>query len=232
MSDRRYRRRREPRKEEDNFDRVADVARSAYRIASKIKDVINIETKSYLYAMTSAAPDPLYQTASFAYNGLTPVTVNTPPLGDEDYERIADSIKVHRLKLMLRITKPNNIQEIAYRVVVFWDEGNQVANVSNIFYATLLSTPLATVSPKDWDQRHDSRILYDKHFLMKDSQWNGSNYGSDIHYVDVSLPIGLHTQFEAGTQAIVTGALKFTVISDSSTNSTLHWQSMITYTDD
>lgn len=232
MSEHRYRRRRQPEREKDGFDEVAAVARSAYRIASKIKDVINIETKSFMFGQSSGSPDPVPQTASFASSGLTPVTLNQPTLGDNDYQRIGDSIKIHHLDLLLRVTKPNSIPDVGLRIVVFWDESNQITSTTQLFYSTLLSTGLATLSPKDWDQRHDSRFLYDKHVNMQSDTWNGANYDAQVKYFHIKLPIGLHTQFEEGTTTINTGALKFTVLSDQGVNSSLIWQSRITYTDD
>lgn len=232
MSVRRYRRR-EPRRERDTFDEVAGVARSAYRIASKIKDVINIETKSYMSGQTAASPDPAALTATFNWSGMIPVIVNGMQLGDEDFQRIGDSIKVHRLKLLLRIEKPNTNDDSKNRLIVYWDEGNSATVASDVLYSSLLGTNIGFMSPKDWDKRHDTRIIYDKYLNQHSDTYNATtSYGYDQIFHVVDIPIGLHTQFEAGTQTIVTGALKFFLVSDATTNSTLSYQTMITYTDD
>jgi len=233
MAGRQYRRRREPRREKDSFDEVADVARSAYRIASKIKDVINIETKSYIRLQSTAVPTPTPTTSSFNYNAMTPVIINAPEQGDEDFQRIGDSIKIHHLRFAFTVLKPDALPDQQVRLIIFWDEGNQIAAASDVLYSSLLGLQAAPLSPKDWDKRHNSRILYDKHFKQSSDTWNANTaYGVDSTSKVVDLRIGLHTQFSAGTTTIVTGALKYFFVSDNSTNTSVHVVPMITYTDD
>lgn len=231
MSDRRYRRR-APRREKDSFDEVADVARSAYRIASKIKDVINIETKSYLLGQSSAFPNPATQTASFTWSGMTPVTLNDPDIGEEDFQRIGDSIKIHHLRLGIHAERPIAAVSVTMRLVVLWDEGNQINSVSDYLYASLVGGFGGVLSPKDWDKRFLCKTLLDKYIHLEEAEWNGSNYAAGSHDAVYNIPIGKHTQFEAGTNTIVTGALKFFMISSNAGTSALSYVPMITYTDD
>lgn len=229
MGDRRYRRRRD----KDSFDEVADVARSAYRIASKIKDVINIETKSYILGQTAVAPDPLSSTGTFSYSAMTPVTLNVPAQGTEDFQRIGDSIKIHHLRFAFTVQKSDQVSDQQYRLIILWDEGNSVIAASDVLYSTLLGTTGALLSPKDWDKRFDSRVLYDRVFNQNSLTYNTTTaYGYDVQSHVVELPIKKHTQFEAGSTSIVTGALKFIFVSNHVTASTYTIVPMITYTDD
>jgi len=224
--------------ERDTFDEVADMARSGYRLAKKIADLVNIEAKCYYLGQTQINPVPVPVTYNSNWSSTTLVTLNDPTMGDNDYQRISDSIKVQHLDIMLHARSPaqylNHIP--AFRVVVLWDETNHLLAANEILEAAFFSTYLITTMPKDWEEKSNSKILYDKlHKPYRDTYGykDGSGFaGCGTAMERVSIPINLHTQYDVGTTTIVTGALKMFIVSDSATEIPIIMTSRIIYTDD
>lgn len=226
------------RREEDTFDEVADMARTGYRLAKRIADLVNIETKCWYYQQYIAPsnPVPTPQSMSPNWSSMTPVILNTPAMGDEDFERISDSIKIQHCDIMFTLNQSGVINR-KFRVVVFWDETNSTNTSSKVLETGFFGSSLITSVPKDWEEKMNTRILHDRVYT------NGINFGtaatpavptnaqSSGHRL--SFPVNLHTQFNEGSTTIVTGALKmFVVTDDAQADQSFTWSSRILYTDD
>jgi len=224
--------RRPARREQDSFDEVADLARNGYRLASRIAEMVNIETKAYTMGQTAGIPDPVMTTVAFNWSSMTNGILNDPGLGDQDFQRIGDSIKIHNLKLNGLLFRASGVDTIAMRVILYWDEGNMSPNGTDVLYASGFGQVGSITTFKDWDKRKNTRILHDETFILTATAGSINNFGGNFHHFKISKKLGLHTQFEAGTQTIVTGALRIMFLSNSPSNSTAYFTSEIQYTDD
>jgi len=223
-----------PRKE-DNFDKTAEIARSAYHTVMEIKDLMNLETKSYIYGQTAAAPNPTPQAGGLNWSGTILGTNlgHTLEQGDDDFQRIGDSIKIQHAHIRLRLTKNQAADDTHARIIVFWDEGNQVDVVEKMLINGFKGTSAAVLSFKEWDLRFDTKIIAEKFVHMPADSYNTTAlFGESVALVDFSLPINKHTQYLSGTTTIVTGALKCMVITDNTNNISCVWSSQLLYTDD
>lgn len=221
--------------ERDTFDEVADMARSGYRLAKKIADLVNIETKCMFYGQTAALPAPGQQGLSQNWSSMTPVILNAPALGDLDFERISDSIKVQHLDFYLTLPLRNNATILpTFRLVIFWDETNGTTASNQVLEAGFFGSEIIIPMTKDWDEKASTKILWDRVYSpgQEGVLETGLAETSSNRHHRISLRIDKHTQFEQGTTTIVTGALKFFVVTDTSVAWNYFWQSRILYTDD
>ena len=231
------RRRRKNDSEKDTFDEVADMARTGYHLAVKLADLMNIETKCYYYGQTGAQPTPSMQTLTPTWSSLTPVTtLNFIENGDNDYQRIGDSLKIQHLDLVFSMSNTNRIEVPEFRVVVFWDETQQTPTADAVLETAFFGTPLITAIPKDWDEKSATKILHDKVYRYNEVQYD-SNTNSFITNSSathrISMPINLHTQFEQDALTIATGALKFFVVTSVANSlSQVRWTARLLFTDD
>lgn len=211
------------RRKEDNFDRVASIARSAYRTAEEIKDLINVEAKRTLVAQTST---------SVTSSGLILVTVQSGiPQGDDYNMRIGDSIKCHTLTLRWTAELAAVANYGRIRLIVFWDEANVITSVSQLLEST--GTVQGILSGKTFDNRFLTKILYDETMTRERNQGSGVSISPFPKHEKV-IKIGKHTQFDAGTTTVVTGALKFLAISDNAAANQvlISFNANLSYTDD
>lgn len=223
-------------RDEDTFDEVADMARSGYRLARKLADLVNIETKCYFHNQSTASPVPTMVTSTPSSSGMTPVIVNEVQVGDDDYQRIGDSIKLQHVDLIYSSRGQSVTGGVAgyfeYRVILFWDETNSTTLANQILEAGLLGTTLATVLTKDWDEKASTKILLD-HTFRPEMLESGGQVIMYPTWHRKSIAINKHTQYEDNTQTIVTGALKLVVFTNSAVASSgFDWQCRCLFTDD
>lgn len=188
------------------------MAYKALRLARKVANAVNIEYK---------INDTLANGTTFDYAG-TMVTVNNPAQGSTDVTRIGDSIKCQNL--MLRFLLTRGAGDSTGRVIVFWDDQNQISTGANLLEVT--GTASSVLSPKLYDARFRSKVLYDKVFVM--DQVNQSTWDENVQ-----IKIDQHTQFNAGSTTINTGALKVLFISNitGANIPTVNYYSRLSFTD-
>lgn len=220
------------RRETDSFDEVADLARNGYRLASRIAEMVNIETKAYTPGQLTAAPDPVIKSLPFTWSSTTNEILNDPSQGDADFQRIGDSIKIHRVNIRGTVLKPSTLECFVYRTILYWDEGNTSPSGNDVLYFSMLGSIGATSSMKDYDKRKNTRILHDETYTIGTPAATSTGLTANYHHFHIHKKIGLHTQFEAGTQTIVTGALRLMIISNISASVQCYYMSEIQYTDD
>lgn len=183
-------------------------AKQLYRDVSYLKKVINVEIK---HTDSELVITPGYNGALYTFNGLAQ--------GDTDGTRDGDSLKVQDFAFKCLI---NNNRVGTARVIVLWDQGNEITGVSDVLNNS--GTAYAPLSLKDWDKRFESKIIFDK--MIHLGPYNQTKFFKK------KLRIGKHTQFEAGTTTINSGALKMIFIGDSNVNMTsFRFISRLTYTD-
>lgn len=186
------------------------MAYKALKLARKVANAVNIEYKIF-DTQSSTTPD---------YTG-TVVTLNTPSQGTTDIQRIGDSIKCQNL--VLRGYAIRQGADVMARVMVLWDPQNKITASSDILET--VGSSYSVFSPKHYDKRFQSRVLFDKTIKCF-----SSSLGQDF---DVTIPIDQHTQFSAGTTTINTGALKVLVISNTLANQpSIILYSRLSFTDD
>lgn len=175
--------------------RAGSMAYTAYKTAMKLKDMINTE-----YKFT----DDLLNGQLFDNNGLMLTFNDGITQGANDNQRVGDSIK--NQSLTIRYYLANNAPGVPSmaRVIVLWDPQVRITAVNQVLENT--GTPLAPISAKLYDTRFQSRFLYDRiHNIYPDKPQD---------YVDIVIPVNLHTQYLAGSTTLTTGALRLILISN------------------
>lgn len=204
-------------KEKDNFDEVAEMARSAYHIARSLAETVNVEMKQHPVAVAFTSADA---------TGSTPVTLNTIAQGVTSVTRVGDSIKLHELVFRYHHTL-STATVGRMRVVLYWDESNVVTSFAQLFDTQGLAPGGATLAGKTYDNRHLSQILYDHTSFIDSDDPQSRNF-------EFRININKHTQYDVGTSNIVTGALKLIYWADTNTinNNYITALALLDYTDD
>jgi len=215
-----YRQRFHDRKPKDNFDEVADMARSAYRIGQEIKDTINTEHKQFVVAQTST---------SVTSSGSILATVQSMAQGDDSNQRVGDSIKCQNLTLRWtgEVSSASNVARL--RLIIFWDEANVITSVAQ--FLQYVGSFQSVISGKVYDNRFLSKVLYDKTMTINKQITSASGY---FPIREKIIKINKHTQFDTSTTTVVTGALKMLAISDNVSASVVNitFNALLSYTDD
>lgn len=202
--------------------RAGSMAYKAFKMAKQIKSLINVEEKHY-----DVSGNPTISSSGSL------VTLNSPQQGTTDSMRIGDSIKCQSLELNYHLY-PNGAMTATNtylaRVIIFEDKQNKVSAVSDIIDSTYIATGYAPIGLKDFDRRFETKVLYDE-LLEIDLI---TNMGKSRR---VNLPLGHHTQFEAASTTINTGAYKMLLLSSvpsASVNDVpaIIYTSRLHYTDD
>lgn len=174
--------------------KAGSMAYSAYKLASKVAKMVNAEEKFYETGLSAFAVD---------YVGVLTV-LNGMAQGDTDSTRDGDSIKCKHLSLKGYIDAGATTCTV-FRIIVFEDKQNQVSAVTD--FMTLSGASTAPNGFKIYDKRFRTKVLLDKTYSFSDT---GPNSG----HFEFEIPLGHHTQFDAGTTTINTGAYKYIMISN------------------
>lgn len=181
--------------------KVASAAYTGLRLAKHLATMVNVEQKYHQVANSAVA---------LAIAGSSTI-LNNPAVGTGDGNmRIGDSIKA---------------QYIKFEGCTFWNSasgGQQVCRVMLVWYnsvpgaitpADLLAnsgTIYSPYSPKYHDNRFQSKVVFDKTFVLD------TNHQYQI--IKCSKKWGKHTQFNNGTTTIKNGQLVLYLWSDNTTN--------------
>lgn len=186
-----------------------------WKDVKRLKDMINIEYK-YIDTVDTGS-NPTYA-GGYA-------TFTMPAAGTGDSQRIGDSVKLQRLMMRGEIryaTAGTDGQTV--RLIIVNDKQNKISAVSDLLDSNYLSTVNAVNAPKNYDKRFQTKILYDRSFLV-----NSQNI--ERRFV-INLPLNFHAQFDAAGSTIDSGSLKYFLVSDQMTNPpTVNFVGRITYTD-
>lgn len=169
---------------------VADTAYKAYKAAMYVKNLINVE-KKHLDIQTTINPD---------WDGDYFV-LNVPPAGTGDSQRIGDSIL--NKSFAISATIHTNGANVVVRTILIWDKQNKINTLSDLIEFT--GSVYSVLSPFNKDNSREFRVLSDR------------VHESDAHHPLVYFShakshLDNHTQFEAGTTNINSGAYKFFIL--------------------
>lgn len=193
---------------------AGSMAYSALKMAKRLKDMVNTEYKFYDQNVN----------ASYDHTGNLNI-LNTPAQGQTDTTRIGDSIKVQNLTLRGYIYANAAAVSTLFRIMVLWDPQNKSTATSDIL--ANVASVYAPISPKNYDKKFQTRVLHDKCYSIV-----SGGADSAMRQFDVVIPVNQHTQFEAGSTTINTGALKILLISAAGVNlPTCVYTARVTYTD-
>lgn len=189
--------------------KAGSMAYSALKIAKRLKDMVNTE---YKYSDVTDTASPTWT----GYYAL----LNNISQGITDSTRVGDSCKLQNLTLRGSVTR--NGTDAHMRVMVIWDKQNKASAASSILETT--GTALATLSPKKYDTRFQTRVLKDFRLHVTTD--------SPIKEFNMVIPINQHCQFDAASNTIDTGALRILLISDLGASVPIvAYYSRLTFTD-
>lgn len=214
---RNYRRRRYPRRpyKKPMRYKVADMAYKGFVLAKKVAKLVNVEMKHHDFMVdgTNTAAGQL-------------ITLNQVPQGDTDQSRDGDSLKMQKMVLKLNAIKAAGATDTFVRFILFHDPQNSTANVAPDFLEpTYINTNRAHLSHKDKDNQFKTKKIWDQ------------TYRLDANKTSIQLEkvfsLSHHTQYEAGTTTINSGALKLIIINNEvSTNfPTIRFVNRLFFTD-
>lgn len=205
-----YRRRNKARRQwKRKGAQVGNMAYTAYKLASKVARIVNSEVKFHDAQQTQTNIDTNGNVHSLC----------TIAQGDGDNSRDGSSIKLAHLTI--RGTLQGNANETSpTRVRIILLRGKGERGTTPTFATTLedITNFDAIVSPKSWNNKFNSKILYDKVFMLY--PYNVGNNGS-TKYFKINMKLYGHVKWETantdGTD-IEDGGLYLMMISDEGTN--------------
>ena len=189
----------------------AGLARKAFKTAKWVAGLVNAEYKFFEVNTSPTAVD---------YNGGI-YALCYPAQGVTAETRNGDSIKIKNLTLRGQFSQNSTTTETV-RMIIFIDKENETVAGSDLLEIT--GSSQGVFSPKNPNLRFDSKILLDKTYII--------NSNSPIKKFDLTLKIGVHTNFIATTTNASNNALKLLVIGqNASAGSKFQFYSRCTYLD-
>ena len=198
--------------EEDNFDRVAKLARDAYSMGKEILGELNVEDKIW-----QIAPINLITADWVGVINSRPI-LNSIPQSVNEAGRTGDSIKMKGINIMMNFRSrqvtwgPNESYE--FRVAVVYHPAG--ATITKHFPDALgdldglyergvgatnwVANILATRAPRDYDSLDKAKVLHEFHVKLKadnNAQWH-----------DFYVELNRKTQFENDSSVINSGTLQ------------------------
>lgn len=201
----------------DNFDEVASIARSAYKIGKEILGELNVEHKKI--------QNQWYSIPSYNNGGIAQATViNQCIQGITDGTRTGDSIKVTGLRIScLMDTLPEWDNKCHVRFMVVWQPGPGVlynvfptsaSTIDGFMDYDVKSTRNAVNAAKDYDSATQFEVIWDKTFYLDEIL--GPRSHAFKHHIEFSRK----TYFENNSSVINNGVLSLLCFSDTTYNTT------------
>lgn len=187
-----------------------NIAYKALKTAKFVAGLVNAESKFFEANLTATAQTYSGQIVPLCYPSQG-VTVN---------QREGDSIKMKNLTMRGDIVY-NGTNSETVRLIIFNDKENQATTAGDIL--EYVGSSLSVYSGKNPNLRYDSKILYDKAFIV--------DANTPIRKFDIVLKIGLHVNFSSGTNTINNNALKILIIGQNVSGSLVQFISKTTYLD-
>lgn len=184
----------------DTMAKYAGYAWNAYKLASKLAAYVNTETKRYDYGTFNPNID---NTASVSF-----LTMNSIAQGVGDNQRTGDSVKIMSFELNGHFSHNSSNTAEIIRLIIFWDKQGTITALSALLDNN--GSSYVVDSPKVYDNRFESKTLHDQRFVL--------SANDPVAIVKIKIPVGLHTQYSAGTTTINTGVLRLAICSDQGIN--------------
>lgn len=191
----------------------AGTAVKALAIAKKVADMVNTEYKAQQVTIS----DTPNTTGSVT-------TLSLMSQGIAEHERVGDSVKLQRYSGRMSFTQHASATSTIVRMIIFQgkqERGNPY-NIGEIIYN---GSSTSVISPKNYDQRFNTKIMFDKTYTL-------SKQGTTVKMLDLNLPLNWHLEYEDNTTSIFNGGLYMVLISNEATNTpTVKGELRLTYTD-
>lgn len=141
---------------------------------------------------------------SFSHDVPYILTINNPSLGTNDVERIGDFLRNVRIQFNFKITKNASAANM-FRVTIIHDYQNTITTLGQVFSS---SGANSVYSLTNFDTKNRFKILFDRSGYLDTYHPQKTIRGS-------MLGRNILTRFSAGTDTILTGAIKLVVTSDT-----------------
>ncbi len=189
--------------------KVADTAYSAWKMANKIRKLVNTEQKAYDSGNTSTS----------SYNGtILPIALMAQ--GTTDNQRVGDSVL--NKSIFIRGTVQRNTTDSSVRFILFRDKQNTIASTADLMNNT--GSTYSPFEPFHKDNKKQFTILLDKTFVV-DTYHPKTDYKFEFKNLDT------HSQFDNGGTTINTGGYKIALISDTVAGPSVLTMSRLFYID-
>lgn len=188
-----------------------NLAKKAFRVATRVASLVNAEYKDYYSTQSTFATG----------NDIAVLSLNGGiTQGTADGQRTGDSIKCKTVTIRGDL-KRNGVDDIV-RIIVFWDKQNDITQ-SNLLEYRLSSQ--VTNAPKDDDEYYNSKFLLDKKYII--------TADSPVKMFNYVIKLNQHSKYNNSTNAIDTGALKIAIMSQAASASGTNCQyvSKLTFLD-
>lgn len=197
-----------------NYTSSGSTANKALKLARRLADAVNIEYKELPFT---------FNNSTSTYNGGS-TTINAPIQGTGNGQRIGDSIKVQNVNIKGYFTAGPTNPEL-WRVLLIWDKQNVITQSNLLDYVGNVNV---INGQKLEATKYNSQVLYDQVFKVQPNTTNS------LQYFEIFIPVNQHTNFDAGTTNITTGALKILFYTSTATvsSSVVDYAGYISYTDD
>lgn len=164
------------------------LAKTALKTAKWVAAMVNTEYKFFNVDIGATAQ---------TNNPATAVNLCTPAQGTAVQQRTGDSIKVKNAVLRGQWTQNGTLQETV-RMILFIDKQNAITTGANML--TAAGGANAVFSPKNEDNKFDSKILLDKTFVVTTD--------NPIHKFDYTVKVDEHMHFNVASTTVDKNALK------------------------
>lgn len=147
------------------------------------------------------------------YNGIILNVTAAINQGLTDQERVGDKIWLKSVQIKGHANFNNlaavGVEAQVLRIICFYDKSNKI-NIPGPGvggYLSAVGTSIAVDSPKYWDSRFETNLVFDKRMTL-------SRNGSEAQLMFCSGNVNKPTQFNNATTTATRGALKILLISD------------------
>lgn len=191
---------------------VLEKANRALAIGQQIKRFINVEVKHH---------DNVFSPTNVT---TTPIVVNLTAIlqGDSNTQRNGTSIKPLGLTLRGAVSRNSAGGSQLLRLMIV---NAKQQNGAHPLAAELLEDPANPLTPKNYDDRYRSKVLYDRLFVLD---------GANQHELAFTISEKLfgHVTYDGTASIPETGGIYLVALSDEDTNPpTIQWYNRVTFTD-
>lgn len=174
------------------------IAKTALKTAKFVAGIVNAEYKYYITGSSLTTT---------TWNGQV-ITLFQPIQGVGVTNRVGDSCKLKNMIMRAEFAHnfTSTVKTETARLIIFNDKENIISTAADLLQA--LGTYQAVYQEKNEDNRYDTKILYDKEFVINDNTFSQRK-------INVNLKLNWHTHFQAGSTTIKNGALKAVILSQT-----------------
>ena len=178
----------------------AGLAKKAFKTAKWVAGLVNSE---YKYFDVNILP------SAHNYNGTITSALCVPAQGTAAQDRTGDSIKMKNLTIRGEwLLNAAGATQETVRIIVFIDKQNNITSGAQLLQS--VGNVNAPYSPKNNDNRYDSKFLIDKTYVL--------DADNPIKKIDWVIKLNLHQHFNTGTTTVDTNAIRIGLFTQSATS--------------